>query len=171
MSAPGEREITSSSSSKSWSSMSARTGRSESASAINTTGNLTNPIDLRTNPLCVVARSVQETLRNDSMAKNDSRKVRPAHPGAQKECVGRVEIYNDRKPAGQKFPGSNLYCARVKKKTVLETDRRLLEACRAGNQAAWERLVLKYRHLVYSIALRSRLDADQAGDVFQSVFL
>src|SRR5262245_42743622 len=67
--------------------------------------------------------------------------------------------------------GHGLYSAPLKAPRSPETDLQLLEACRGGNPGAWERLVVKYRHLVYSIALRSRLDADQAGDVFQTVFL
>ena len=51
------------------------------------------------------------------------------------------------------------------------SDRELIHACRSGDQAAWDALVRKYRHLVYSIPHRSGLAADDASDVFQAVFL
>lgn len=50
-------------------------------------------------------------------------------------------------------------------------DGELLQACRDGNQDAWEALVRKYRHLVYSIPYRSGLRGEEASDVFQAVFL
>ena len=52
-----------------------------------------------------------------------------------------------------------------------ESDSELVERCRKGDQAAWEALVSKYRHFVYSIPHRSGLGAEEAGDVFQAVFL
>src|SRR5262245_31849423 len=51
------------------------------------------------------------------------------------------------------------------------SDRALVERCRKGDERAWEALVRKYRHLVYSIPHRSGLGAEEAGDVFQTVFL
>lgn len=47
----------------------------------------------------------------------------------------------------------------------------LVEECRQGNEAAWRALVERYENLVYSVALDCGLDQDQAGDVFQLVWL
>ncbi|HKP13909.1 MAG TPA: sigma-70 family RNA polymerase sigma factor, partial [Blastocatellia bacterium] len=50
-------------------------------------------------------------------------------------------------------------------------DRDLIAACLAGDSAAWEALVARYQRLVYSIPLKARLSADDAADIFQSVWL
>ncbi|HEU5099055.1 MAG TPA: sigma-70 family RNA polymerase sigma factor [Roseiflexaceae bacterium] len=50
------------------------------------------------------------------------------------------------------------------------SDETLVLACRAGEAAAWERLVDRYEVLVYSIARRAGLDHEQSIDVFQRVF-
>ncbi len=49
-------------------------------------------------------------------------------------------------------------------------DAALLRACLAGDQDAWTTLVTRYTRLVYSIALKSGLNEDDAGDVVQNVF-
>jgi RNA polymerase sigma factor (sigma-70 family) len=49
-------------------------------------------------------------------------------------------------------------------------DKELLQACRNGDQAAWEALVSRYQRLMYAIPRRAGLDDDQAADVFQEVF-
>lgn len=51
------------------------------------------------------------------------------------------------------------------------SDEALLEACLAGNQAAWQELVARYRNLVYSVPVRYQLSPDDAADVFQQVWL
>lgn len=51
-----------------------------------------------------------------------------------------------------------------------ETDERLLERCRAGDSAAWDLLVGRYRRLVWSVIVQSRLREEDAEDVFQQVF-
>lgn len=51
------------------------------------------------------------------------------------------------------------------------TDAELIHSCRAGDARAWEQLVRRYERLIYTIPRRARLDADDAGDVFQTVFL
>lgn len=50
-------------------------------------------------------------------------------------------------------------------------DRQLIAACLTGEHAAWEILVSRYQRLIYSIPLKSRLNADDAADIFQSVCL
>jgi RNA polymerase sigma factor (sigma-70 family) len=50
-------------------------------------------------------------------------------------------------------------------------DRDLVAACLAGDAAAWETLVARYQRLVYSIPMKARLSADDAADIFQSVWL
>jgi RNA polymerase sigma factor (sigma-70 family) len=49
-------------------------------------------------------------------------------------------------------------------------DTMLVQACLAGDGRAWESLVTRYQRLVYSVALRCGLNADDADDVFQVVF-
>jgi RNA polymerase sigma factor (sigma-70 family) len=50
-------------------------------------------------------------------------------------------------------------------------DHDLIAACLAGEPAAWETLVTRYQRLVYSIPMKARLSADDAADIFQSVWL
>jgi RNA polymerase sigma factor (sigma-70 family) len=54
---------------------------------------------------------------------------------------------------------------------VQRADRELIAACLAGDARAWEQLVARYQRLVYSIPLKARLSADDAADIFQSVWL
>ena len=46
----------------------------------------------------------------------------------------------------------------------------LVRKCRQGDAEAWDCLVDKYQALVYSIAIRHGLAADDAADVFQQTF-
>jgi RNA polymerase sigma factor (sigma-70 family) len=48
-------------------------------------------------------------------------------------------------------------------------DAELVQACLAGDPAAWESLIDKYKRLIYSVPLRYRLSPDDAADVFQLV--
>lgn len=50
-------------------------------------------------------------------------------------------------------------------------DAALIGACRSGEAGAWERLVCRFERLIYTVARRGGLDAHEAGDVFQAVFL
>jgi RNA polymerase sigma factor (sigma-70 family) len=52
-----------------------------------------------------------------------------------------------------------------------QDDRELIASCLNGEHAAWETLVSRYQRLIYSIPLKSRLSADDAADIFQSVCL
>ena len=54
--------------------------------------------------------------------------------------------------------------------TMAASDKQLFEACRRGDEAAWEQLVNRYQKLIYTIPRRAGLDADQAADVLQEVF-
>jgi RNA polymerase sigma factor (sigma-70 family) len=49
-------------------------------------------------------------------------------------------------------------------------DNRLLQRCRAGDDAAWTELVGRYERLVYSIAMREGLSPEDAHDTAQLVF-
>jgi RNA polymerase sigma factor (sigma-70 family) len=49
-------------------------------------------------------------------------------------------------------------------------DADLVARCRAGDSAAWARLVQRYQRLVYAIVNRMGLDEHAAADVFQTVF-
>lgn len=49
-------------------------------------------------------------------------------------------------------------------------DATLLRACRDGNQGAWNSLVERYGRMVYSIPRKLGLSAEDADDVFQTVF-
>lgn len=51
------------------------------------------------------------------------------------------------------------------------SDRRLVESCLDGGDAAWNALVDKYKSLVYSIILRSSVRSEEAADLFQTVWL
>jgi RNA polymerase sigma factor (sigma-70 family) len=48
-------------------------------------------------------------------------------------------------------------------------DRQLVMACLAGDEAAWTKLVDKYRNLIFSVPLRYGAGRDDAADVFQAV--
>lgn len=50
------------------------------------------------------------------------------------------------------------------------SDEELILACRAGNEQAWQSLVLRYQRLIFTIARRAGLDEDAAADVLQQVF-
>ena len=50
-------------------------------------------------------------------------------------------------------------------------DERLVRECLDGNNAAWAALIDKYRRLVASIPAKYQLDADDAADVFQQVWI
>lgn len=51
------------------------------------------------------------------------------------------------------------------------TDAELLERCRRRDAAAWRLLVARYERLVYSVALRNGLTAEDAADVTQTTFV
>ena len=50
------------------------------------------------------------------------------------------------------------------------SDAQLLNACREGDESAWETLILRYQRLIYTIPRRAGLDDDGAAEVFQEVF-
>ena len=56
-------------------------------------------------------------------------------------------------------------------KSLLVEDRALVEACLAGDSAAWEALILRYQRLIYSIPIRSGFSPVDAADIFQAVCL
>ena len=51
------------------------------------------------------------------------------------------------------------------------TDKELLIACRLGDERSWNALIDRYQRLIYAIPRRAGLDEDQAGEVFQDVFV
>jgi RNA polymerase sigma factor (sigma-70 family) len=51
------------------------------------------------------------------------------------------------------------------------SDQQLLAACRAGDAAAWERLVHDYERLVHAIPLSYGLRREEAADIAQNVFI
>jgi RNA polymerase sigma factor (sigma-70 family) len=51
------------------------------------------------------------------------------------------------------------------------TDAELIDACRRGDARAWERLVQRFERLIFTVPRRAGLGADEAADVFQTVFL
>lgn len=53
----------------------------------------------------------------------------------------------------------------------LMSDAQLIAACLDGQQNAWEELVNRYSRLIYSIAFKSGLNAEDAADVVQNVFV
>lgn len=50
------------------------------------------------------------------------------------------------------------------------SDEDLVAECLSGNQQAWTALVSKYKNLVYSVPMKYRMSAEDAADVFQSVW-
>ena len=51
------------------------------------------------------------------------------------------------------------------------TDKELVMSCRQGNESSWQALVDRYQRLVYAVPRRAGLNEDQAGEVFQEVFV
>jgi RNA polymerase sigma factor (sigma-70 family) len=51
------------------------------------------------------------------------------------------------------------------------SDKSLIQSCLNGDRQAWDRLILRYERLIYNIALRSGLSAEDGADVFQDVCL
>jgi RNA polymerase sigma factor (sigma-70 family) len=60
--------------------------------------------------------------------------------------------------------------ARVSSDTAYQSDPKLVQACLAGDEAAWAKLVEKYQRLVLSVARKCGLSDADADDVFQTVF-
>ena len=52
-----------------------------------------------------------------------------------------------------------------------KSDAELLQACRRGEETAWNDLVDRYQRLISTIPRRAGLSEEQAADVFQEVFL
>ena len=48
-------------------------------------------------------------------------------------------------------------------------DERLVQACLEGDEKAWNRLIDKYKRLIYSVPVKYGLSPDDAGDIFQNV--
>ncbi|HQU81874.1 MAG TPA: sigma-70 family RNA polymerase sigma factor [Pyrinomonadaceae bacterium] len=53
---------------------------------------------------------------------------------------------------------------------MFQNDEELVGACRAGDENAWESLVLKYQKLIFSVPRRAGLSYEQAADILQEVF-
>src|SRR4026208_1249430 len=51
------------------------------------------------------------------------------------------------------------------------TDKELLISCRRGDESSWQALVDRYQRLIYAIPRRAGLNEEQAGEVFQEVFV
>lgn len=51
------------------------------------------------------------------------------------------------------------------------TDKELLISCRRGDESSWQALVDRYQRLIFAIPRRAGLNEDQAGEVFQEVFV
>jgi len=51
------------------------------------------------------------------------------------------------------------------------SNERLVSECRKGNQAAWSRLIEKYKNLIFSIPIKFGLSREDAADIFQAVCL
>lgn len=56
------------------------------------------------------------------------------------------------------------------KERMERSDRELVQACRRGDETAWEALVRRYQRLIYTIPRRAGLNEDLAAEVFQEVF-
>lgn len=51
------------------------------------------------------------------------------------------------------------------------SDAELLERCRHRDAAAWDELVARYERLIYSVALRNGVSAEDAADITQTTFV
>lgn len=94
---------------------------------------------------------VWEICRNDSLRGNSA--VRFAENTLKNLCSSFTEIRVD-----------SINCMQL-------SDKELLFSCRQGNESAWQALVDRYQRLIYAIPRRAGLNEDQAGEVFQEVFL
>jgi RNA polymerase sigma factor (sigma-70 family) len=56
-------------------------------------------------------------------------------------------------------------------KSLAKSDAELLQACRRGDETAWNDLVDRYQRLISTIPRRAGLSEEQTADVFQEVFL
>ena len=54
------------------------------------------------------------------------------------------------------------------KETWVE-DEQLVQACLNGDEKAWNRLIDKYKRLIYSVPVKYGLSPDDAADIFQNV--
>jgi RNA polymerase sigma factor (sigma-70 family) len=54
---------------------------------------------------------------------------------------------------------------------AVPSDRDLLNACRNGDQGAWNLLVGRYERLVFSVALRNGVSREEAADITQVTFI
>lgn len=52
---------------------------------------------------------------------------------------------------------------------VAAEDERLVQACLAGDENAWNRLIDKYKRLIYSVPVKYGMSPDDAADIFQNV--
>ncbi|HWX55503.1 MAG TPA: sigma-70 family RNA polymerase sigma factor [Verrucomicrobiae bacterium] len=50
-------------------------------------------------------------------------------------------------------------------------DDRLVRSCLKGDEDAWEALIDRYKHLIFSIPIKYGFSSDDAADIFQSVCL
>lgn len=54
-------------------------------------------------------------------------------------------------------------------KDVAAEDERLVQECLQGDDRAWNRLIEKYKRLIFSVPVKYGLNPDDAADVFQNV--
>jgi RNA polymerase sigma factor (sigma-70 family) len=54
---------------------------------------------------------------------------------------------------------------------MAESDWDLIQACRHGDEQAWQQIISQYKRLVYSIPLNYGLGENDAADVFQLTFM
>ena len=61
--------------------------------------------------------------------------------------------------------------ARFSAQSLAKTDAELINACRHGDEAAWDELVNRYQRLIFTIPRRAGLSEEQSADILQEVFL
>jgi RNA polymerase sigma factor (sigma-70 family) len=54
--------------------------------------------------------------------------------------------------------------------SCVDTDRQLIDGCRAGDRRAWRRLLERYERLVYAVPHNLGMSGEDADDVVQSTF-
>ena len=60
-------------------------------------------------------------------------------------------------------------CFPLSREIVAAEDEKLVQACLAGDENAWNRLIDKYKRLIYSVPVKYGMSPDDAADIFQNV--
>lgn len=79
--------------------------------------------------------------------------------------------YSSTSPPAAAGDGTAVPIRSLPAEQAVSSDLDLLNACRAGDQDAWGRLVGRYERLVFSVALRNGVTREEAADITQMTFI